>query len=396
MRLFAFLFLIFSFPLFAGPVFQTSCGSDGSSMGAACNNAGYSYVFKIFDSCVDGSGVINWECSNELPIECAPTESWDNANQRCIPDCVIGSYDPITGSCFSPANDSSGCSDVAGNLNGATICNDDRNSCADSGGDYGCAGSGDTIQCGCYTSGDGPPSCSGSGIVIIIDGGYVCESPDDPTETRDPNDSDGDGVPDAQDEDDDNDGIPDTQDSDANGDGNPDTDTDGDGVPDYQDSDIDGDGVPNTNDPDANGDGNPDTDSGPCDSTKQNYADCIGLHSGSNGTEEVADNKEFLLVDGVISTGNNHVDIAKTELLMDLNNTFDSGDPIAAPSILGGSVSSIFNLVGGCSSISIDTPFITTSITCDGMAPLRAVLFWVLNVLTVITVFKIAIQKVPE
>jgi hypothetical protein len=58
-------------------------------------------------------------------------------------------------------------------------------------------------------------------------------------------DSDGDGVPDAED-DSDGDGLSDANDADDNGDGVPDDmeDPDGDGVPNYMDGDDDGDGMP--------------------------------------------------------------------------------------------------------------------------------------------------------
>jgi hypothetical protein len=110
-----------------------------------------------------------------------------------------------------------------------------------------------------------------------------------------PSDGDCDGLPDSSDPDDDNDGIPDSSDPtpggddgdgpgdddcepDANGDGVPD-DTDGDGIPDCEEEecnpDANGDGVPDDEDgdgtpdceeeecnPDANGDGVPDDEDG--------------------------------------------------------------------------------------------------------------------------------------
>ena len=107
-----------------------------------------------------------------------------------------------------------------------------------------------------------------------------------PDEVEGTGDTDGDGVPDYQDEDSDNDGIPDEvegtgdadgdtvpnfQDSDADGDGIPDAveagddpnnpvDTDGDGTPDYLDEDSDNDGIPDEVEGivDTDGDGTPD------------------------------------------------------------------------------------------------------------------------------------------
>ncbi|MBN1874474.1 MAG: right-handed parallel beta-helix repeat-containing protein [Anaerolineae bacterium] len=80
-------------------------------------------------------------------------------------------------------------------------------------------------------------------------------------------DSDGDGIPDAQEGsgDTDGDGIPDYQDDDADGDGIPDSvegdgDTDGDNTPDYLDDDSDADGIPDEieGSGDTDGDGIPD------------------------------------------------------------------------------------------------------------------------------------------
>merc|ERR1711970_418694 len=65
------------------------------------------------------------------------------------------------------------------------------------------------------------------------------------------NDSDGDGIKDAEDDDDDNDGLLDVNDEDDDGDGILD---EGDGVLDG-DEDDDGDGLENDEDPDNDGDG---------------------------------------------------------------------------------------------------------------------------------------------
>ncbi|WP_198440178.1 Ig-like domain-containing protein, partial [Pareuzebyella sediminis] len=94
-------------------------------------------------------------------------------------------------------------------------------------------------------------------------------------------DTDGDGIPNEDDEDDDGDGTPDTddafpldenEDTDTDGDGtgdNADTDDDGDGTPDTddafpldpsEDTDTDGDGTGDNADTDDDGDGTPDTD----------------------------------------------------------------------------------------------------------------------------------------
>ncbi len=77
-------------------------------------------------------------------------------------------------------------------------------------------------------------------------------------------DSDDDGIPDYLDPDDDDDGIPtqdeynDPADPDDDFCTNTEQDSDGDGIPDCQDNDADGDGIPNYLDPDSDGDGMPD------------------------------------------------------------------------------------------------------------------------------------------
>jgi hypothetical protein len=83
-----------------------------------------------------------------------------------------------------------------------------------------------------------------------------CEVNEDCEAVRD---SDGDGIPDSEDDDDDNDGIPDADDPDSNGNGIPDDeeepdggdgkDSDGDGIPDVDDPDDDNDGIPDEDDP---------------------------------------------------------------------------------------------------------------------------------------------------
>jgi len=78
-------------------------------------------------------------------------------------------------------------------------------------------------------------------------------------------DSDGDATPDYLDDDDDADGIPtadeynDPADPDDDFCTNTEQDSDGDGIPDCQDNDADGDGIPNYLDPDSDGDGMSDT-----------------------------------------------------------------------------------------------------------------------------------------
>lgn len=216
----------------------------------------------------------------EEPVDCPDGTkpiSDGLGNTICFPD---GSTD----------DDEDECEDVAGYVNGAEVCNDDKNECEEQGGVYGCAGSGSTMNCGCFPA-DDVPECDSNEVITITESGYVC-TPPNPDAPPDPDDPDNDDIPNSEDDDDDNDGIPDEADDDANGDGVPDQDTDGDGVPNYVDSDIDGDGIPNNLDPDADGDGvNEDKNgTGPCDPTQKNYWECIGADKGESG----GDNGEAL------------------------------------------------------------------------------------------------------
>jgi hypothetical protein len=93
-------------------------------------------------------------------------------------------------------------------------------------------------------------------------------------------DTDNDGIPDYLDDDSDGDGVTDNTDSDNDGindileqteegvnhedcTNNAGLDTDGDGIPNCQDNDVDGDGIPNYLDPDSDGDGKLDSEEGP-------------------------------------------------------------------------------------------------------------------------------------
>lgn len=109
------------------------------------------------------------------------------------------------------------------------------------------------------TDGDGIPDYQDDDM----DGDGI---PNDQDTNNEVYDTDGDGLSDAEDDDIDGDGIPNDEDDDIDGDGipnaqdlgnTPDTDIDGDGVSDVSDTDIDGDGLSNSADDDMDGDGIP-------------------------------------------------------------------------------------------------------------------------------------------
>ncbi len=119
---------------------------------------------------------------------------------------------------------------------------------------YGCSPGGET----------GGPS---NGVCRDYDSDTICNEDEGQEERMD---TDGDGIPDYQDEDSDNDGIPDSVEAGDDDPSTPPVDTDADDVPDYRDtdsddngipdksegiSDLDGDGYPNYRDTDNDGDG---------------------------------------------------------------------------------------------------------------------------------------------
>lgn len=111
-------------------------------------------------------------------------------------------------------------------------------------------------------------------------------------------DSDGDGVPDAEDDDQDNDSLLNAIDADALGDGWLDQfqqqDPDGDGAWNYYDADDDGDGIPDREDPDADEDGLLDTEE-PVDTDGDGFIDAIDLdidNDGFSNSDETADGSD--------------------------------------------------------------------------------------------------------
>ncbi len=105
-----------------------------------------------------------------------------------------------------------------------------------------------TDEDGCYRSTNGSKFCevppdSSCPNYTVIDGRKYCK---ESSEQPEPDDSDGDGIPDTDD--------PDPSNPDSDGDGLPDGDD-----PDPSNPDFDGDGIPDGDDPDRDGDGAPDS-----------------------------------------------------------------------------------------------------------------------------------------
>ena len=186
-----------------------------------------------------------------------------------------------------------------------------------------------TDEDGCYRSTNGEKFCevapdSPCPNYTIVDGKQYCKQS---SEQPEPDDSDGDGIPDTDDPDpsnpdSDGDGLPDGDDPDPS---NPDF--DGDGIPDGDDPDRDGDGAPDAPgtgsgggggaglDPDPN---NPDTDGDGIPDGQDTDADGNGVEDDQEEEEEPGNT----VTDGTCDT--EQVDEPKCE----------SGDPIQCAALL--------------------------------------------------------------
>lgn len=125
-----------------------------------------------------------------------------------------------------------------------------------------------------------PPTSPNSDITLVDTDGDGIPNVDD-------DDIDGDGIPNASDDDMDGDGTVNTQDLDIDGDGIPnaaDSDIDSDGIPNASDDDIDGDGIPNDQDPDIDGDSVANADDVDPDATSGNSNNSTGTTDGSDSS----------------------------------------------------------------------------------------------------------------
>ena len=208
------------------------------------------------------TGQCTWHCDSGYdPFTGEPTCDEPPDVPQCDPDEKVESFTVAGNTTFHcvPELDEQ-CANPSGYFNGRLICDDDKLECENSGGTYGFVSGRQVCIPDDYDN--DLPTCDSGGVVHLVEGGFVCETPRDPDPDNTPNsnepDTDGDGIPNSEDSDADGDGTPNFLDDDVDGDGVPnasDNDVDGDGIPNADDPDIDGDQVLNGNDPDADGDG---------------------------------------------------------------------------------------------------------------------------------------------
>lgn len=198
-------------------------------------------------------------------------------------------------------------------------------------------------------------------------------------------DSDDDGTPDHQDDDDDNDGEDDDTDADDDGDGEPDKDTDGDGVPDSQDEDDDGDGVSDEDEAKSE-----------CLPEHANYFECGGL------LEEAADD----LNEDIEQQGNADA----LEQLDGFGETFEEslGDGTDGPGgefsedgeSLGETIATASGMDVSCSDVEfpLSLPWSNAPLTisCTKFQPVRSIFGFYLSIMTMWSIFAIAMRPGPN
>jgi len=330
-----------------------------------------------------------------------------------------------------------GCNDPLSIYDGNSICASDKNACTRAGGTFGFAGSGSEMNGICIPFDDAEqiPTCSDlSAPIQNSDGSWRCLysseldindgwlSDPNINPNFDPDDLDGDGIPNA-DDDSPNGGtfVPGRLPSDIDGDGIPDLedgDMDGDGINNGSDDDADGDGILNEDDPTPDGDLDAGTDdeieeeeeenevSGgqSCDAAPTCSGDAaacaVVLQSWKTrcATEELADELTEEINEGddgglgdANTASNSLIDTFEQTALSSLG---ESSGLVAADG-LGDSLSDALGFSYSCQDWVFSYQSINASITCSDTAPLRTLLAWAFGIFTLIAVFQIATRS-PE
>lgn len=128
---------------------------------------------------------------------------------------------------------------------------------------------------------------------------------------------------------------------------------------------------------------------GDCDPTSQNYAECIGMPSGGTGTEDIDNNLDQSLINGVDSSGSNILDAMESEVLAGLG---DGDAAIPGATGLGNM------LTGGvfattCTDFTYSIFGNNLTLSCAKLSPLRTVLAWVIALWTLFYIFSLANRK---
>ena len=379
------------------------------------------------------------ECP-EGTVEQGFRDSSGGLRSHCGPALPTSNFEGCTfngDGTMSCAGDPEVCDDPMSIYDGRSICASEKNACTKAGGTFGFAGSGAEMNALCIPFDDAEqiPTCADlSAPVQNPDNSWRCLSSSelefndgwlgDPNvnPSANPDDNDGDGIPNAVDE---------TPDGGYIVPGRPASDIDGDGIPDIEDSDMDGDGINNGSDDDADGDGllneddptpDGDLDAGTDDEiegegegeTTENEVsggvscDVAPTCSGDAAacsvviqswktrcaaedlTEEIGDSADGGIGDANTAS-NSLIDTFEQTALASLG---ESSGLVAADG-LGDSLSNALGFSYSCQDWVFSYQSISASITCADTAPLRTLLASAFGIFTLIAVFQIATRS-PE
>lgn len=140
-----------------------------------CTASASNRYCAVVSGCASGKQSVKYRTS---PPECPEGEIWEEGTTNCIDDPEAPPPDPecpadheySNGLCL-PNYPPEQCENVVGYISGEQVCGDAADECASQGGALGQV-NGQTV---CVPEEESPPTCSGSGLVTIIEEGYVCE-----------------------------------------------------------------------------------------------------------------------------------------------------------------------------------------------------------------------------
>jgi len=382
-------------------------------------------------SCPEGTVEQTFVTNGETRSHCGPDLNPENQN-----NCM---FNP-DGSMFCDGDSGEpeqGCNDPLSIYEGNSICASDKNACTRAGGTFGFAGSGAEMNGICIPFDDAEqiPTCSDlSAPIQSSDGSWRClyasELDINDGWLTDPNIN-----PNFNPDDLDGDGVPNSLDETPNGGyiipGRPPSDIDGDGIPDLEDGDMDGDGINNGSDDDSDGDGilneddptpDGDLDEGTDDEIEEEEEEnevSGGASCDAAPTCSGDDSSCFIVIqswktrcaleglaDGLTEEINEGADGGLGEANTASNSLIDTFEQTALASLgessglvaadgLGDSLSTALGFSYSCQDWVFSYQSINASITCADTAPLRSLLSWAFGLFTLIAVFQIATRS-PE
>ena len=165
-------FLAFSTSAYADLTCTPSCEQIYDESHWGLSQVYYSSKNRI--ACNWGNGSFN-ECYSTCSGEgCDAGETLATLTGQCVGSPCPDGWTETGGICL-PHEQPDPCENIVGYINGVPVCDDLRDECEASGGQLGQM-NGESI---CVPEDESPPLCDGDGVIGLVEGGYVCESPTD-------------------------------------------------------------------------------------------------------------------------------------------------------------------------------------------------------------------------